>query len=276
MSLALRLLTALALLFAVVACSLVPSDWRLGGSPLDKNERVQDKKTDAQGAAIGGAKKAVHQAEMALQQAPADDRAVALGKDFVAEARLLLDQANGAPTYADETAWRQLVAGLLSENAAVRGAAEKQRASDANVTADLAHRLASATAAAERANEKALGYARESEDLADFARKLKLGFFALIGIFVLGTVLSLVARFYPAFGLASKVVNGVIAPGITFAAHRAQDGLARIGRGMTKLRSLTSNGEELIERAFDGVTDADHQAIIAAGATAANPPASTS
>lgn len=275
MSLALRTCLSLVILFAVAACSLIPSGWRIGGSPLDKNERAQAAKGTAIEGAIRGAQKAVHQAEAALHQAPADNRAVALGRDFVAEARLLLDQAKGAPTYAEETEWRQLVAALLSENETVRSAAEKQRASDATLTADLAKRLASATAAAERANERALGYARESEDLADFARKLKLGFFALIGVFVLGTALSIAARFVPALGLAAKVVNGVVAPGITFAAHRAQEGLVRVGQGMARLRSLAGNAEDLIERSFDGVTDADHQALIAAGATAANPPAPT-
>lgn len=252
----------------LAGCTIWPSNWRIGGSPLDKNERAQAKLTAAQEKAVLGAQAAVHKAEMSLVAAPVDNRPVNVARDFVAEARLLLDQAKGAPTYAQEMEWRELVAGLLSENSAVRAAAEKQRASDVATTSDLAHRLANATAAAERANTRALDYAHERDGLADFAGKLKLGFFALIGLLILGSVLSLAARFMPALGLASKVVNGIVTPGITFAAHRAQLGLSKVGQGMARLRQLTTSGEDLIERAFDGVTDADHQAVIAAGAKA--------
>lgn len=255
----------------LAACSLIPSGWRIGGSPLDKNDRAQAKLEVAKENAVIGAQAAVHKAGLALQQAPADNRPVAVARDFVAEAQALLDQSQGAPTVVEEAAWRSLVAGLLSENSAVRAEAEKQRAADAVATGDLARRLASATAAAERANSRALVYAHDREELADFAAKLKLGFYALIGVLVLGSVLSFVARSYPAFGLASKVVNGVVTPGITFAAHRAEEGLVRVGQGMARLRSLTANAEQLIERAFDGVTDADHQQMIAAGAAAAKP-----
>jgi len=276
MPLALRSFAALAIIFAVAACSLIPSSWRIGGSPLDKNEKAQAKQQQAQQAAVTGAQAAVHQAGIALAAAPVDNRAVAVGRDFVAEAQLLLDQANGAPTYNDAAKWRELVNGLLSDNASVRKAAEKQRATDAALTGDLAQRLAAATAAAERANDRALTYARESEDLADFARKLKLGFFCLIGLMVLGTVLSLAARFYPALGLASNVVNAAVAPGITFLAHRAQTGLVRVGQGLAKLRTIAGDAaEDLIERSFDGVTDADHQSLIAAGAKAAQPQSSS-
>jgi hypothetical protein len=255
----------------LTACTVWPSNWRIGGSPLDRNERAEKKLAATQGAAIAQAQAAVHKAETALQSAPADNRPVAVARDFIGEASALLDQSVGAPTAADVFAWRALVAGLLSDNAAVRAQAERQRTADAATTADLAHRLTAATLTAERANARALDYARDREALADFAGKLKLGFFALIALFVLGTLLSLAARFFPAFGLASKVINGVVAPGITFAAHRAQVGLQRVGQGMANLRKLAGAGAEaLIEKSFDGVTDADHQAIISTAAASAS------
>jgi hypothetical protein len=259
----------------VAGCAIWPSTWRIGGSPLDKHERTEARLDAARADAVGGAQAAVHKAEAALQAAPVDSRPVSVAKDFVAEARALLDQARGAPTASDVTAWRELVAGLLSENAAVRAEAERTRASQAATTADLARRLAAATAKAERSEARALEYARDREALADFAAKLKLGFFALVGMFVLGSVLSIASRFVPALGLASKVVNGVVAPGITFAAHRAELGLQRVGQGMARLRTLTDKAEDYIERAFDGVTDADHQAMIARAAIAAQLPSAT-
>lgn len=256
-----------ALILSVVGCTLWPSTWRLGGSPLDKNERTQKQLDARQGEAVAHAQAAVHKAGTALQSAPADNRPVVVARDFLAEAAALLDQAKGAPTAADSAAWRELVAGLLSDNAQTRAAAERERATQLASTHALAERLAEATAKAERANARALDYAREREELADFAGKLKLGFFAIIGLFVLGTILSIAARFFPAFGLASKVVNSVVAPGITFAAHRAQEGLRRVGQGMATLRKIIpQTADDLIERSFDSVTDEDHQAAIARGA----------
>ena len=269
-----RLLLLIPVLF-LTGCSLWPSTWRFGGSALDRNARAQAKQTAAQDAAVGGAQKAIHQAEAALQSAPAENRPVNVAKDFVAEARQLLDQARGVPTFEQQRAWLQTVTGLLSENTALRAAAEKQRTAESAVTVDLARRLAIATAAAERANEKALGYARESEGLADFARKLKLGFFAIIGLLLLGSVLSVAARFFPALGLASRVVNGVVAPGITFVAHRAEAGLQRVGEALSEARAALPDKAVQLTQLFDGVTDADHQKLIAAGAAAATPPASS-
>ena len=267
-------LVAFALAFT--ACSLIPSGWRIGGSPLDKNERAQAKLKVAQDQAIAGAQASVHKAGMALEQAPANNRPVEVARDFVTEAQALLDQAKGAPAANEVAQWHDLVMGLLSENTAIRQAAEKQRAEDTAVTSDLARRLAAATANAERANERALSYARQSEELADFARKLKLGFFAIVGLLVLGTVLSVASRFVPQFAMAAKVINGIVAPGITYAANRAEEGLKRVGTGLAALRKAETSGDALIGKYFDGVTDADHQAIISRAAAAAGAPPPTS
>lgn len=269
------LLFVVLLALLAAGCTIWPSTWRVGGSPIDKHEKTEQKLDGARSDAVGGAQQAIHQAEEALNYAPADNRPVIVAKDFVAEARALLDQAHGAPVASDVAAWRELVAGLLSENASVRADAERERASQAATTSDLARRLAAATAKAERSEARALEYARDREALADFAAKLKLGFFALVGLVALGSVLSIAARFVPALGLASKVVNGVVAPGITFAAHRAELGLQRVGQGMARLRTLTDKAEDLIERAFDGPVDADHREIIARAAQAAAVPTSS-
>jgi hypothetical protein len=263
-------LSVFSLFLLLAGCTLWPSTWRLGGSPLDKHERAAQKLAAAQSEAVGAAQAAVHKAEAAIAVAP-PSRPVAVASDFVSQARALLDQAHGAPSAADEAAWRQLVAGLVSENAAIRTAAEKQHAAAIATTADLAHRLAAATATAERANTRALDYARQSEALADFARKLKLGFYALVGLLVLGTVLSLAARFVPALGAAAKVVNAIAAPGITYAATRAEAGLRKVGTALAEMRgSLPAATAAQITDRLDVATDADHQRLIAAGAAAMN------
>ncbi len=264
-----RALLAVSLVaLALTGCALWPSTWRIGGTPLEKTEHAKQQLAAAQADAIGGAQAAVHQAGIALASAP-DSRAVVVARDFVAEAQALIDQARGAPNAAEVQRYREVVAGLLSENAAVRAAAEKQRATDSAANGELAQKLAAAMAKAERADARALEYARDREGLADFAAKLKLGFYLLIGLLVLGTVLSVAARFVPQLGLAAKVINGVVAPGITFAAHRAQRGLQQVGAGMARLRTLATNADDLIERAFDGPIDSDHKAFISAAASAA-------
>lgn len=266
-----RITAPILLAFAglLTGCSLIPSGWRIGGSPLDKREKAEKKAVQAADDALGAAQAAIHKAGIALESAPTNDRPVAVAKDFVAEAQAIIDQVKGGSPAAEVAQWRSLVAGLLSENAAIRSAAEKQRIADAHKTADLSDRLAAATAAAARANSRALEYAKQSEELADFARKLKLGFFALIGLLGLGSILSIAARFVPQLGLAAKIVNGVVAPGVTYVASRAEDGLKRIGKGMASLRASSADAEAIIEKHFDGVTDADHQAIIASAASAA-------
>lgn len=263
----------LALVLALVpGCARLPSVLQLGGTPLDKNQKAETRLATVERQQVQGAQAEVHQAALALAHAH-PTRPVEVARDFVASAQARLDQALGAPTAADETRWRELVAGLLSENAALRAAAEEQRAADASAAALLSQKLAAATAAAERANARALDYAQQRESLADFAAKLKLGFYVLVGLLVLGTGLSIAARFVPALGLASRVVNGVVAPGIAYAAHRAETGLQRIGEGMAKLRTTVGAGAEaLIEQCFDGPADADHKTLVAAGATAAGKP----
>ncbi len=267
---------ALLLLLLIAGCSLIPSTWRIGGSPLDKAEKKETAKTVAREQVLQGAQAAVHKSNLALDAITTPDRPALVAQEYGLQAQDLLDQALGVPPEANIAAWRNLVRRLISENAQIREQAEKDRAAGGRELSRISERFAQATAAAQRANTRAIEYARESEGFANFARKLKLGLFAIVGLLVLGSVLSLVARFVPALGLAAQVVNGLVAPGITYVAGRAQEGLARVGQGMANLRKLTTGADDLIERAFDGVTDADHQRIIAAAAkAAAGPPASS-
>jgi hypothetical protein len=268
---------AFLLILLIVGCSLIPSGWRIGGSPLEKVEKKEAIKSEAREQVLKGAQEATHKSNLALAQAKTTDRPVVVATEFGLQAQDLLDQALGSPAAGDTTVWRDLVDRLISENAQIREAAEKERSADRDENRRLSERLAQATAVAQRANTRALEYATESEGLADFARKLKLGFFCLIGLIALGTVLSLVARFVPSLSLASKVINGVVAPGITFVASRAEEGLKRVGQGLASMRAAGGNVEELIAKHLNGVTDADHQAIISAAATAAGngPPPSS-
>jgi len=256
-------------LLAITGCSLIPSGWRIGGSPLKKEQKLEAAKAQTREKLLLGAQEASHKANLALAEVKSTERPLLLSLDFSLQAQDLLDQSLGIPPADQVAAWRNLVGRLVSDNAQIRQQAESERTADAKEIGLLSERFAQATAATQRANTRALDYAKESEGLADFARKLKLGFFGLVGLIALGTILSLVARFFPAFSLASKVVNSVVAPGITFVANRAEEGLKRIGQGMASLRTTLPGAEALIAQHFNVVTDADHQAIIAAAATAA-------
>jgi ABC-type multidrug transport system fused ATPase/permease subunit len=261
---------AFLLLLLIAGCSLIPSTWRIGGSPLAKEEKAEAKKAEAREQVLLGAQETAHMTELLLTDSKSDEPAVTEARGYAVQTIDLLDQALGVPSAANAEKWRRLAAGLVTDNATLRAQAKAAQGDRARGVSSVSERFARATAATQRANARALDYARESEGLADFTRKLKLGFYGLIGLIVLGTVLSLAARFFPALGLASKVINGVVAPGITYVAHRAQDGLARVGQGMANLRATATNAEELIERCFDGPVDADQKTIIAAAAAAAS------
>jgi hypothetical protein len=253
----------------LAGCSLIPSTWWIGGSPLAKVEKKEAAKTAARELVLQGAQEAMHKTNLALDEITAPDRPAIVAQEYGLQAQDLVDQALGIPPEANAAAWRNLVKRLISDNAQIRAQAEKERTADTREISRLSDRFAQATAAAQRANTRALDYARESEGYANFARYLKLGFFGLIGLIALGTILSLASRFFPALGLASKIVNGVVAPGITFVAHRAEAGLKAVGQGLAALRKGEPQAEQLIERYLDPVTDQDHQAIIAAASAAA-------
>lgn len=264
-------------LLLLAGCALWPSTWRVGKTPLEKAQERQERAAAANHALLQQTQRDLHQAEHVFAQAPAS-RPVSIGRGLLADARASLDQAIGAPAAAEDAGWRELAMRLVSDNIAVQIEAQRELDAQRRETAAVSDRAARAVAAAWEAKQEALAYAADREQLADFAAKLKLGFYGLVALIVLGTVLSVVARFFPAVGLAAKVVNGVVTPGITWAAQRAEEGLQRVGAGMARLRTSVGDiAETLIEQNFDAaVTAPDHRRLIAAGAAAAgNPPPST-
>lgn len=250
----------------LAGCVGLPSSWRPFGTPLTREAKRASEESQARSDVVVGAQAAVHQAVMALQAAPAS-RAVEVATDFATEAQTLLDQAQGAPRAGDVARWQSLVDRLLSENAEIRKAADREREKNRESVAAMADKLAEATAAKVRAEQKVREYAAENERLADWIRKAIWIGGALLGVWILGQVLAVASRFNPAFAGASAVVNGVAAPAVQFVANRAHEGLRRVGKGMKTLRTLAGDkADELIERSFDGVTDDDHQRAIASGA----------
>ncbi|MDE2106659.1 MAG: hypothetical protein KGL39_56105 [Patescibacteria group bacterium] len=257
------------------ACSIWPSNWRLFGTPLDKEKRAAAKVEQTTADLDHAAQRAVHQTTIALDAAKTDapeSKALAVARDFNAEAQALLDQAHGAPAIADQDAWRRLVADVLA------GRDQERKAQAAEVAA-LSGTLAKERAAHERTLTKVAEYAQENAGLADWVRKL--AWFAIaVGVFIVGThLLGLAAHLNPTSALLGGLATGaqsVLASGAVLAQRRANDALQRIGSGIALIRQKLPDAASAVTTYFDAVT-ASHpeaQAHIAAGAAAAGAPPS--
>lgn len=109
-------------------------------------DNADAKQDAAREAAVKAAQRLTHEAAEALAAAPAS-RPVEVATEANAGAVALLDQAAGPLTAADLAAVRKQVAGLLSDNAALRAEAEAARAKNRESLAALSERLARADAA---------------------------------------------------------------------------------------------------------------------------------
>ena len=257
-----RLLFLLGLLsFALAGCMALPRIFNPFPSPIEKFDKKEQKETDAQNKVLDQAQEAVHKAEAAAN-AGVPSRAKDVSLDFLRQAKALLDQVRGTPTAAQVAAWSDLVARLLSENAEIRAKAEADRQADAVKVAEIADKLAAATAEREKAAAKIREYALENEKLADLVRKIYWIGGSLAGLWLIGQGLALVARFNPAFGAASAVVNSVAAPAVQYVYTRAQTGLVKVGEGMAALRHQLPEVADKVRVIMNQATDSDHQEVI--------------
>lgn len=262
------LLTILTLAAALAGCNWIPSGARIFGTPLTRVESKEAKEDTARNAVLRGAQEAVHKAGDALASA-GDDRPAVVARDFVSEAQALLDQSLGTPPAGTVAEWRNLVNRLLSENAEIRQAAERERRDDAERISEIATKLADATAARAAAEAKVREYAAENERIADMLRKMVWFVGAIAGLWLLGQVLAIAGRFNPALAGVSAVVNTVAAPGVQFIASRAQTGLQRVGEGMALIRRKLPEAAEKVAELMNQRADDDHQTIIGNAASAA-------
>lgn len=129
-----------------------PATW-LSSRPAGNVDRAQASETIAEKAAVKAAQKATHQTSVALASAPSS-RPVIVATEANATALALLDQAAGPLDAAELASIREMVAGLLSENAEIRAKAEKERAAQAKDVAEISVRLTKAQAATEAAEGK--------------------------------------------------------------------------------------------------------------------------
>ena len=243
-------------------CAWVPSALRIGGTPIERVEKREDKEDAARGKLLKASQEAAHKAADALAVAP-DSRPVVVARDFAGEATASLDQALGAPAAGEAGKWQDLVRRLVSEDAAIRATAEKERNADRAEIARLGERLAEASAATVRAEERALKYAAEVDRIADMLRKVVWIAGGVAALWVLSQVLSIAGRLNPAFAGVAAMVNTVAAPAVQFAFNRAKKGLQKVGSALAEADKAKDTAADKIRAYLDVHTDADHQAVIA-------------
>lgn len=145
---------ALALLLA--GCSTAnnarwwsPATW-FSAREAKAEDRALSKVDDARDRAVKAAQGTAHETQIALAAAP-ESRPIEVARESNDQTVTLLDQVAG-PVTADEIARiRKQVAGLLSDNAALRSSAESDRASNRATIAEVSSKLAKAEAALEKA-----------------------------------------------------------------------------------------------------------------------------
>lgn len=257
------LILAACLLLALSGCAWVPSALRIGGTPLERVEKREEKQDAAKERLLKASQEAAHKTADALAAAP-ESRPVEVARDFATEAASGLDQALGAPTAGDAAKWQDLVRRLISEDAKVREQAERERSADRAEIARLGDKLAEATAATVRAEEKALKYAAEVDRIADILRKAVWLIGGVVVLWVLSQALSIAARFNPAFAGAASLVNTVAAPAVQYAFSRAKTGLQKVGAALADADKAKDEAAVKILAYLDANTDVDHQAVIAA------------
>jgi hypothetical protein len=145
-----------------------PATW--GSSrPAEQAAKAETKLDASQDKAVRAARAEVSKAGIALASAP-ESRPVEVSRRTIGNAQVLLDQVAGPLTAEESADIRRIVADLLSDNAAIRAAAEAKQATAEERIATLSRDLATAGAALDKANTKlAAAFARENE-LADQLR----------------------------------------------------------------------------------------------------------
>ena len=263
-----RLLAVLLLCSFTAGCSWIPSAIRVGGTPIERAEKKEDKEDAAKDKLLKKGQEAAHKAKEALSAAP-ESRPVEVAKDFASEVVASMDQALGAPQVGETAQWKDLVQRLLSEDAKIRAKAEAERNADRAEIARLSDRLAEASAATVRAEEKAMKYAKEVDRIADILRKAIWLIGGVVVLWVLSQVLSIAARLNPAFSGAASMVNTIAAPAVQFAFSRAKTGLQKVGTALAEADKAKDDVSAKIRAYLDTHTDSDHQAIISSACKAA-------
>ncbi len=160
-----------------------PATW-FSHAPADRVDKAKEKESEASTKAVKAAQKATHETALALAQAP-DSRPVVIAAQSNDTALRLLDQVAGPLTTEESQQLRSVVNGLLSENAKIREAAEKERANSLHEAAKISDKLASTQQALIKANDNLRTAFERENALANELRSQRALFWIACAVAVL-------------------------------------------------------------------------------------------
>jgi hypothetical protein len=213
------------LLFLLTGCSSGPgktwwnpATWR-SAKEATAHTAAQTETARQRDALLKEAQKATHETGQALAAAP-ESRPVAVASESNQSATQLLDQALGSLPLDEQARLRERVAALLSENEAIRTAAERERTTARATAAELSRLYETARAAEIKATaDLAAAFARENA-LADKHRNAELQKWAGYGFSALMTALALYLKFNPA-SVSGEAIGKALAFADRDAPHKA-------------------------------------------------------
>jgi hypothetical protein len=252
-----------AILLLLGGCLYIPSGLNPFGTPIDKVEHTEAKRDDAREKLLKNAQEQAHKAATAISE-PASERRDEVAKGYALETAGSLDQALGAPMAGESAQWRKVVSDLLSENSELRKKAEESEARTRRENAATSEKLAAKEAALLKAQKQVIEYAKENEGLADIVRWALFIGVGLAVLWVLAQVITIAARFNPAFGVAASLINTVAAPAANYTAQRAKAGLSALGRAVGEINEKLPAARERVVEILDQHLDEDHKRISSA------------
>lgn len=210
-----------------------PTTW-FSGSEGRGTAKAEEKVHQAEGALLKEAQKTAHETQLALASAPAS-RPVEVARESNDATVGALDQLAGPLTIAESQKLRAAVAGLLSEVATTRAAAEAERKLRREELADASNTIASLRDDLAAAQAKLTEAFERENRLANQYRNAR---FAL-------------------FGAAALAAIGFL--GMTYLKF-AYGGIPQaIGRGLSELRLRNPQAGELATSVFDSYLNRQEQ-----------------
>lgn len=237
-----------------------PATWGADKATLLENARTETR--HAQDGLIAISQELYLAAQMEMEADPAPSEHLTRALQLQRRGTNSMAQAIG-PVPPDRVATlQQMLQDLRSQlaNEVARGQRELDR-----FDRQAGELVADKRAAEEKAArlEANLGEAyRENRALANQVRNF---WFLVIGLGVLfigGNLLALLSRFIPALAPISTAVNAIATPALAFAHSRATNGLQRVGRAITAVRTRMPEVADRLTDILDAETDEDHQTVI--------------
>ena len=212
-----------------------PSTWFAGKDLRDREKRV-NKLKQTEEVALKQSQVLVTEAKLLLEKAP-PSRPVHLAKENLELATTSMDRAIGPLPSLEIEELKKQVTKLLSENADLQAAAERDRVernAEVMKTTDLISRL---TNELEASNSRVAAEAYTNLLLANKHRNLVFGIWIFVGLWVfVAFIMPILGRAFPAFGAAAAGAQAIFTPFAVAAGNRAKAVLTDVVKGVHEVR----------------------------------------